>query len=83
MNLHLSISVGCSVEQILDVPNCLFEVYKTKPLSGMISENTPFTIIGFNFNTALQCLMIWGTVRVEVIQGTHGQSSKHSKTCSV
>ncbi len=31
----------------------------------------------------LQCLMIWGTVRVEVIQGTHGQSSKHSKTCSV
>jgi hypothetical protein len=52
MNLHLSISVGYSVEQILDVPNCLFEVYQTKPKSEMISENTPFTIIGFDFNTA-------------------------------
>jgi hypothetical protein len=30
--------------------------------------------------TFLQCLVVWGTVRVEFIQSTHDHNSEHSKT---
>jgi hypothetical protein len=45
-------------------------------------NQTDYIFVISIIRSALECSMIWGTVMVYVLQGIHGQNSKHSKTCS-